>query len=95
MISGNFCLYNKYGHCKYRETCHRHHVNELCEETMCKTEDCQKRHPKKCRFYLEFKYCKFGSYCSFSHKIGENVIGASEFALENVKVIQRNVGKGK
>ena len=25
------------------------------------------RHPRKCRFYMEFAYCKFGNYCRFRH----------------------------
>ena len=34
--------------------------------------ECSLRHPRKCRYYLEFQYCKFGMYCRFSHQTVKN-----------------------
>ena len=28
---------------------------------------------RKCRFYLEFKRCKFGDYCRFSHEVLDEI----------------------
>ena len=69
MSSETLCLYNKFGHCKFRETCRHQHCNEVCEETNCEIRKCLKRHPRNVRFFDDFK---FGEYCSFFHKSLEN-----------------------
>ena len=68
MTMENICLYNKFGHCKFGETCQKHHLKELCEIKSCETQSCSKRHPRICKYYYEYRRCKFGSYCSFSHR---------------------------
>merc|ERR1712192_136281 len=83
MSSETLCLYNKFGLCKFRETCHHQHCNEVCEETNCEIRKCLKRHPRNCRFFDDFRCCKFGEYCSFSHKSLEN--DATENELSDVK----------
>ena len=85
MSSENLCLYNKYGHCKFRDTCRHQHFNETCEETSCETKKCLKRHPRNCKFYYDFRRCKFGDYRSFSHKTLENGISAPENDLKDMK----------
>ena len=30
---------------------------------------CPLRHPRKCRFFEEYSYCKFGTFCRFKHKL--------------------------
>ena len=67
------CLYNKYGYCKFSETCRKFHIKEICENQHCETKSCLKRHPRPCGYYQEYKRCKFGSFCSFSHKSEVNV----------------------
>ena len=64
----NVCLHNKHGYCKFRNLCRFHHVEEICFDNSCDVERCVRRHPKVCSYYREFKYCKFGSYCSYLHK---------------------------
>ena len=34
---------------------------------MCFGSDCQQRHPRKCRYFSKYSYCKFGEYCKFKH----------------------------
>jgi hypothetical protein len=72
MTSENICLYNKYGHYKFSDTCHHHHVTDICEETNCETEKCLKRHPRNCRFCENYNRCKFGDNCFFSQRTLEN-----------------------
>ena len=78
MVNEKICLYNKFGHCKFRETCRLQHINEICEIPSCETETCLKRHPRSCRFFTDFKRCKFGTYCSFSHKIPDTSLEVQE-----------------
>ena len=74
MALENICRYNKFGHCKYGETCHKQHVKELCEIQSCEAQKCPKRHPRVCKYYYEYRRCKFGSFCSFSHRVSGNSI---------------------
>ena len=59
------CRHNKYGHCKYGETCRHYHVNEICERSKCKIFRCEKRHPRECKYWREYKICKFNEFCSY------------------------------
>ena len=67
-MSKEVCLYNKFGFCKYRESCRRHHYKENCEKERCQDKDiCRKRHPKMCRKFLSENGCRFKSQCSYKH----------------------------
>ena len=35
----------------------------------CEVQKCSFRHPRKCRYYLDYNNCKFGNYCKFSHDV--------------------------
>ena len=77
MAMENICFHNKFGHCKFQETCRRQHFREICELPACETESCPKRHPRVCKFFENFNRCKFGSYCSFSHRTLKTSFAAS------------------
>ena len=62
----NICRYNQTGFCKFKNTCPNIHVNEICLVKNCSLNQCVKRHPKKCKYYAEYKYCKFRS-CAFAN----------------------------
>ena len=61
-----FCKYNKFGHCKFQNTCRHKHVNTVCRSENCDVALCEKRHPKLCRYFLNYGRCKFDP-CSYSH----------------------------
>ena len=71
MSANNVCLFYKFGHCKYLETCRKQHVHNICENDSCEITNCEKRHPKICRYYTQYHRCKFSSFCSFSHRISD------------------------
>ena len=83
MASENLCLYNKYGHCKFTVTCCHLHTKEICENPNCETEKCFQRHPRKCKFFEEFRRCKFGNFCSFFHRAQKQ----SEIGFPNSQLI--------
>ena len=72
MSQQNVCHFNKFGFCKFRNKCYRYHENEVCENVSCKVFDCNLRHPSKCSYYSKYFYCKFGSFCKFSHRKKED-----------------------
>ena len=66
--SEDVCRHHKYGFCKNQETCRLKHVNDICEKKGCEIDKCSQRHPRSCKYFQEFKRCKFGSYCLYRHE---------------------------
>ena len=68
MTQETVCLFNKFGHCKFSTRCRQFHLNEICENELCESQNCLKRHPRVCRFYNQYQRCKFGEFCSYLHQ---------------------------
>ena len=68
----NVCIFNKYGYCKFKNTCRKQHIQEKCSNEKCEILKCSFRHPKICRYFRDFRNCKFGEWCSFRHEIKVN-----------------------
>ena len=64
----------------YGDKCHFRHVNVLCESKTCSVFECEKRHPVVCKYFMNFKRCKY-SPCSYKH---ENEVNDLEKNIENV-----------
>ena len=60
------CFRNKYGYCKFGNTCRRKHNNNICENDNCEKWNCEKRHPKECWWFYTYQRCRF-SNCSYKH----------------------------
>ena len=71
-VNSSTCQFYKYGYCRYRDTCRNLHIEENCENLQCDVSQCQKRHPRACKYFTNFKRCKFGNYCKFRHDLKEN-----------------------
>ena len=69
MAAQNVCRYFKFGHCKFSDKCRFMHVNEKCENTSCNISSCNLRHPRICKYFRDYRRCKFGEWCSFDHNI--------------------------
>ena len=72
MATQNICFFNKYGYCKYLETCRKYHENKKCENFNCEVRDCPLRHPINCKWFRDFGFCKFNEWCRFSHDVKKN-----------------------
>ena len=68
------CQRNKFGHCKFGNSCINIHLKETCENTNCRSYSCEKRHPKKCTWFNKYGRCKF-SPCSYRHDIQNSSFG--------------------
>ena len=69
MGTENVCRFFKYGFCKFKLRCRYKHVTKVCDDEKCNQETCQKRHPRICKYYVNFGSCKLGSNCAYAHKI--------------------------
>ena len=73
MATHNVCSYNKYGFCKHGDLCRKHHEKRVCENQLYEVVLCSLRHPKICKFYREYKRCKFNP-CAYKHEDDEKTI---------------------
>ena len=86
MSQPSVCHFNKFGFCKFGKQCFRYHETKVCENVDCEVLKCSLRHPRRCKFYSEYYYCKFGSYCKFSHeRVEDKAIKLIKKELEEVK----------
>ena len=83
MAAENVCQYYKFGHCKFQTNCPKKHIHELCQEKNCEIRKCSLRHPKLCRFYLQYGRCKFDP-CSFKHELPPRYLKAIEDVTEKI-----------
>ena len=55
------CRYYNGGYCKRKSECRFVHPEQICEETIqnkkCESNDCQKRHPKRCKWMSSKSGC--------------------------------------
>ena len=86
----NTCLYNRFGYCKFKETCKYRHIKEKCQSRNCESENCLLRHPRECRNYRDYRRCKFGDFCLFSHDFSsvEVQVDQIEIVKNKLKVIE-------
>ena len=63
----SICKFNQSGFCKYQEHCRKQHVMDVCPTSMCNNMSHLLRHPKVCKFFTNFRRCKFGESCAYRH----------------------------
>ena len=90
MAAPVICAHNKFGFCKYKETCRNQHINDSCENCSCDVSRCNLRHPKKCKFYTEYKRCKFNP-CAYLHVESDDVSNAE--ILRKLEEMSKNASE--
>ena len=96
----NICKYHQTGYCKHGKQCHRTHINEICSKIKeCNEINCIRRHPKTCRYFTIYKYCKFDT-CAYLHEhSGSNLtmkqlekdVAELKFEIDELKVINKKL----
>ena len=69
-MARKICQHHKHGYCYFKNHCHHRHLEEICDLYIngeCEIKNCGKRHPKLCRDYLRWGYCKFLTKCMYRH----------------------------
>ena len=94
MATQNVCKWNKFGYCKHGEMCRKFHAKEICENASCQIMCCLKRHPKQCKYYINYKQCKFDP-CAFLHvehtDDSEHLKKENELILSKINDINKSI----
>ena len=80
----NVCKFFKYGFCKYKTNCKNKHVVEKCDAKNCDIKFCEKRHPRPCKYFVNYGNCKLGSICAYAHE-NDRKIEKLEQKVEELK----------
>ena len=64
-------------------------MNEICQSRSCEITTCRQRHPYPCKYYTNFRRCKF-SPCAFKHENGETVNNDPDIETE-MKIISDKI----
>ena len=89
----NVCSFDYSGFCKFGDYCQRHHFREICQDRSCRNSSCQKRHPRVCYFFINFRNCKFGTDCRYLHESSKPVIVEFKSNFEEVQELENVVKK--
>ena len=79
------CFKNKFGYCRYSDSCRYKHVTLVCDEGQCDIQKCEKRHPKICKYYRDFRRCKFTVGCKYKHENNQEKINNLEKQMDKQK----------
>ena len=84
------CKFNQSGFCKFQSHCRKHHIMEICPNHKCTNMTCVLRHPKLCKYFTNFRRCKFEESCAYLHGPEHNAerdenISELEEKIENIK----------
>ena len=81
------CFKNKFGYCKFSDSCRYKHVTLVCEDGQCEIKNCEKRHPKICKYYRDYRRCKFTVGCKYKH---ENPNDKFDKLQKELEIIRKN-----
>ena len=84
--SSKKCRYYNIGYCKFlKSKCNFFHPEEDCDGESCDKKECNKRHPKICRYYNILSKCRFNDKCLYRHEMNSLVTNDSKIKeLENL-----------
>ena len=89
MATHNVCSFFKYGYCKHGNFCQKYHERRICENQTCNISMCSLRHPRMCRFFKEYKCCKFDP-CAYKYEDNDIVIKTLK---EEIKAVYEKMKK--
>ena len=85
------CVHFKFGYCKFRANCRFSHVDIICDDsTDCDIGNCDRRHPRECKYFTSYGRCKFGSFCRYSHVKSKVIADHEELKECNKKLFEMN-----
>ena len=79
------CYKNKFGYCRYSDSCRFRHVTTVCDDGQCEIQNCEKRHPKIRRYYRDYRRCKFTIGCKYKHENPYDMFHKLEKEIDKIK----------
>ena len=92
MATHNVCSFFKFGFCKHGDFCKNYHEKRICENEACNILMCSLRHPRICRFFKEYKRCKFDP-CAYKHEDSDIIIRSLKEENKAILVKLENLSK--
>ena len=86
------CLYDKFSFCKNGVKCMKVHLKEVCQNRECDYRMCNKRHPRPCRIFRMYGFCRFGTSCRYSHRLPKEVEEQNQ-KIESIEKINAKLSK--
>ena len=71
----------------FKSSCKNKHIEEICEKKTCDKKICNKRHPKPCKYFVNFGDCKLGSSCAYAHNSMKMEIEKLEQKVDGLTLI--------
>ena len=96
MATPHICSFNKFGYCKYKEACRKHHVDDICNDSSCDFLTCRLRHPRLCNWYTDYGRCKCNP-CKFKHVEKDNalpdIIEETSKVMSKLKEVEKRLAE--
>ena len=78
------CRYFNIGYCKYNKKCRFYHPEHICEDYLkyngCENKECNKRHPRKCKWEGNRGGCRRHGDCDYLHFTNDNMESSEDTA---------------
>ena len=84
------CNRNKFGYCKFGETCKLLHINELCWNGDCDERCCSFRHPKECMYFKNTELVNLENGANMTTK---HVIKVLQISVNPLNFLMKNMTK--
>ena len=63
------CKYFQTGYCRNGKKCDKLHENNTCQERVFRDQNCRDIHPRTCKYFSKYNYCRYKEQCAYSHHI--------------------------
>ena len=84
MAQQNVSRYFKFGYYKFSDIFGLMQISEICKNPSCDVKNCNLRHPQICKYFCDYKKCKFGEWCYFSHQEIDKLSKRSWMTLKKI-----------
>ena len=62
-------------------------ISEICKNPSCDVQNCNLRHPQICKYFCDYKKCKFGEWCFFFHQESD------KFSKKIIDDLEKDINK--
>ena len=90
-MEAKVCKHFQTGYCKFGKGCRNQQIEEICNTPIkCSIKNCNKRHPKYCKYFFFQQVYKFGDQCLYKHSISSNK-SEIDVIIQEVKTLKATI----